>query len=88
MKPNQTNKFKKKYNSDLCYSIGTPEEEDSDDEKSYAMNRPTLLRQLQTILSEYPDSAQILRVSLYEYIIQTFLSLSGLTNAKYTFNSS
>ena len=40
-------------------------EEDSDDEKCISMKRPTLLRQLQTILNEYPDDAQILRVSYY-----------------------
>ncbi|XP_063435464.1 sacsin-like isoform X1 [Mytilus trossulus] len=35
--------------------------EDSDGETTYEMNRPTLLRQLQTILGEYPDDDGILR---------------------------
>jgi len=30
---------------------------------SFKMKRPTLLRQLQTILVKYPDDSQILRVS-------------------------
>ncbi|XP_052102784.1 sacsin-like [Mytilus californianus] len=37
------------------------DQEDSDGETTYEMNRPTLLRQLQTILGEYPDDDGILR---------------------------
>ncbi|CAC5408786.1 unnamed protein product [Mytilus coruscus] len=37
------------------------DQEDSDGETTYEMNRPTLLRQLQTILGEYPDDEGMLR---------------------------
>ncbi|XP_052102786.1 sacsin-like [Mytilus californianus] len=37
------------------------DQEDSEGETTYEMNRPTLLRQLQTILGEYPDDEQMLR---------------------------
>jgi len=36
---------------------------DPDMDEPFEMKRPTLLRQLQVILDEYPDDAQILRVN-------------------------
>lgn len=38
-------------------------EETSDDENWFQMKRPSLLKQLQNIMREYPDDVQILYVS-------------------------
>lgn len=41
----------------------TDTDETSDEEQWFQMKRPTLLKQLQNIMREYPDDVQILYVS-------------------------
>lgn len=56
---------------DCIVKMADDVDSDSDDEIKYSgMIQPPLIKQLQTILSDYPDDGQILKVHLFcvEYI--------------------
>ena len=45
-------------------SLDSDTDSDSSDEFNEGIHRPTLVRQIQSILQQYPDDGQILKVSL------------------------